>query len=309
MKQRTIEVAPADKGAPPLKQGLEWQGHAGEVTGRRALLVDSAVKAFLIALVTALALIYLLPMYWLFITSIKFPTSLYEPVPELIPDRLSLLSWQRIISHPLMGRWFLNSGIVAIGATAGTIAVASIAGYVFAKMEFPGKRPLFWLVLLTLMLPGQATIVPMYALMLRLGWVDTFWPLIIPAFGDAFAIFLMKQFMQTLPSSLIDAARIDGTSEWKIFWRIVLPLAKPGLAVLTIFTFVSHWNSFLWPLLMLRQNEMYTLQVGLASMRSSMGNMQLLMAAAAFTAIPMVVVFALFQRYFLEGLTIGAMKG
>lgn len=287
----------------------EGQIPSRERVGRRALLMDSLLKAGLIGLITILALIYLLPMYWLFVTSIKFPDSLYELTPDLFPQRLSFLSWQRIFAHPLIGQWFLNSVLVSVAATAGVIVVAALAGYVFAKMEFPGKRPLFWLVLLTLMLPGQATLVPMYALMIRLGWLDTFWPLIIPAFGDAFAVFLMKQFMQTLPSSLIDAARMDACSEWKIFWRIVLPLARPGLAVLTIFTFVGHWNSFLWPLLMLRHNDMYTLQVGLASMRSSMGNMQLLMAAAAFTAIPMILVFALFQRYFLEGLTIGALKG
>lgn len=286
----------------PQSQRREW-------LGRRELVMDSLLKGALIVIVSVLALIYLLPMYWLFVTSIKFPDSLYELTPDLLPDRLSFLSWQRIFAHPLIGPWFINSMIVSVAATVGVVAVSSLAGYVFAKMEFPGKRPLFWLVLLTLMLPGQATIVPMYALMLRLGWLDTFWPLIIPAFGDAFAVFLMKQFMQTLPSSLIDAARMDGSSEWKIFWRIVLPLARPGLAVLTIFTFVGHWNSFLWPLLMLRHNDMYTLQVGLASMRSSMGNMQLLMAAAAFTAIPMILIFILFQRYFLEGLTIGALKG
>lgn len=282
---------------------------ASERLGRRALLTDSLTKGVLIVIVTLLALIYLLPMYWLFITSIKFPDRLYEMTPTLIPDRLSFLSWGRIFAHPLISQWFINSLLVSIAATAGAVTVAALAGYVFAKMEFPGKRPLFWLVLLTLMLPGQATIVPMYALMLRLNWLDTFWPLVVPAFGDAFAVFLMKQFMQTLPSSLIDAARMDGCAEWKIFWRIVLPLARPGLAVLTIFTFVGHWNSFLWPLLMLRHQDMYTLQVGLASMRSSLGNMQLLMAAAAFTAIPMILVFALFQRYFLEGLTIGALKG
>ncbi len=301
MDQSKIAEGVIDSGLP--------QSQRQERLGQRDLLMDSILKGVLIVIVSVLALIYLLPMYWLFITSIKFPDSLYELTPDLFPKRLSFLSWQRIFAHPLIGQWFVNTILVSVAATAGVVGVSALAGYVFAKMEFPGKRPLFWLVLLTLMLPGQATLVPMYALMLRLGWLDSFWPLIVPSFGDAFAVFLMKQFMQTLPSSLIDAARMDGSSEWKIFWRIVLPLARPGLAVLTIFTFVGHWNSFLWPLLMLRHNDMYTLQVGLASMRSSLGNMQLLMAAAAFTAIPMVLVFILFQRYFLEGLTIGALKG
>jgi multiple sugar transport system permease protein len=149
----------------------------------------------------------------------------------------------------------------------------------------------------------------MYVLMLRLGWLDTFWPLIVPFFADAFGLFMMKQYMQTLPTSLIDAARLDGCSEFKIFRRIVLPLSKSGLAVLSLFTFVGHWNSFLWPLLMLRKNDMQTLQVGLASMRQSSFDVQLVMASAAFAAIPPIAIFLLLQRHFREGLTVGALKG
>lgn len=280
-----------------------------EVLGRRDLAIDKLVKIGLLLLVTVLAVLYLIPLYWLFVTSIKVPGSLYEGIPDVLPRNISLLSWRRILDHPFVPKWFMNSLLVSTLATAGTLLVASIAGYVFAKMEFPGRRLLFWLILLTMMLPGQATLVPMYVLMLRLGWIDTYWPLIVPTFADAFAIFLMKQYIQTLPSSLIAAARLDGCSEFKIFWRIVLPLCKSGLAVLTIFTFVGHWNSFLWPLLMVRRTEMQTLQVGLASLRQSSFDMQLLMASAAFAALPTIIVFLIFQRFFLEGLNVGALKG
>lgn len=283
-----------------------WQR---EMLNRRDLALDTSVKIGLVVLVTVLAVLYLAPLYWLFVTSIKVPDALYESVPSIFPNKVSLLSWRRIFDHPFVPRWFWNSLVVSTIATAGTLVVASVAGYVFAKMNFPLRRPLFWLILLTMMLPGQATLVPMYVLMLRLNWIDTYWPLIVPSFADAFAVFLMKQYIQTLPSSLISAARLDACSEFKIFWKIVLPLCKSGLAVLTIFTFVGHWNSFLWPLLMVRRTEMQTLQVGLASLRQNSFDMQFLMASAAFAALPTIIVFLIFQRYFLEGLNVGAMKG
>lgn len=280
-----------------------------DVRGRSDLVRDALLQGFFIVLVSLLALLTLLPLYWMFATSIKMPETVGQLVPDLIPSELSFLSWRRIFEHPMLVRWFLNTTIVAGTATAATVLVSALAGYVFAKMTFPGRRLFFWLVLLTMMLPSQASLVPSYALMLRLDWIDTFWPLIIPSLGSAYGVFLLKQYMQRLPSSLVDAARLDGCSELKIFWRIILPLAKPGLAVLTIFTFVGHWNSFIGPLLYLRRPELYTLQVGLADMRASVLDMQFVMAAAGFTAIPMIVVFLIFQRYFMHGLTIGGVKG
>lgn len=277
---------------------------------QRDLILDNAVRIALLLLVTVLAILYLIPIYWLFVTSIKLPTTLYSPLPDFFPKEISFLSWRRVLMHPLVPRWFLNSLLVSGSVTVGSLTFSALTGYVFAKLRFPGRNLIFWAVLLTMMLPGQATIVPMYAMMVRLGWLDTYWPLIMPSLAGAFGVFLMKQFMQTIPSSLIDAARMDACSEFKIFWRVVLPLAKSGLAVLTIFVFVGQWNDFLWPLLILRQQNMQTLQVGLASLRfATFMDPQLLMASAAFAAVPTIIVFIFFQRYFLEGLTIGALKG
>ena len=242
------------------------------------------------------AVLIFLPFWWMLVTSFKPANLVFEYPPEFIPF------------NPTLN----NSIIVAAVVTFGNLMVASWAGYALAKMDFPGRRTLFVALIVTMMIPGHVTLIPLYSLVLRMGWIDTYAALTIPWIGQVFGIFLMKQFMQTLPSSLIDAARIDACSEWRIFWKIILPLAMPGIAVLGIFIFMANWNSFIWPLVIMESREMTTIQVGLTLIRyQNVGflDYSLLMATAVVAAVPMVIVFVLFQRYFLTGLRLGALKG
>jgi multiple sugar transport system permease protein len=174
-----------------------------------------------------------------------------------------------------------------------------------------GRELLFWMLLTVVMIPTFVTTIPLFRLMLTFNWIDTYWAQIVPGItGGTYAIFLMRQYMKTLPNELGENARLDGAGEFRVFWQIYLPLAKPGLAVLGIFTFVGNWNEFLWPLLVTNQPEMRTLPVGLATLQGQRStDYGLLMAGATFSALPMVAVFFLFQRYFLQGITIGAVKG
>jgi multiple sugar transport system permease protein len=260
------------------------------------------------------AVLIFLPFWWMLVTSFKPANLVFEYPPEFIPFNPTLNNYERTLGYQggVVGTWMLNSIIVAAVVTFGNLMVASWAGYALAKMDFPGRRTLFVALIVTMMIPGHVTLIPLYSLVLRMGWIDTYAALTIPWIGQVFGIFLMKQFMQTLPSSLIDAARIDACSEWRIFWKIILPLAMPGIAVLGIFIFMANWNSFIWPLVIMESREMTTIQVGLTLIRyQNVGflDYSLLMATAVVAAVPMVIVFVLFQRYFLTGLRLGALKG
>jgi multiple sugar transport system permease protein len=244
------------------------------------------------------------------VTAIQEPTLVVKLPPEWFPKNPSAANFRDLLARPLLGRWTLNSVIVAVTVTAAQLFVAALAGYAFAKKSFAGRNLLFWLYVGSMMVPGQVTLIPRYILMSKIGFVNTYYGLILPAIAAPFGVFLMKQFMQTLPGEIIDAGRIDGASEFGIFTLIVAPLAKPALAVLGIFTFVGEWNDFLWPLVITNSSEMRTLQVGLAMLQEEVPMaFGLLMAGATYAAIPITLVFLLFQRYFLKGLTVGAFKG
>ena len=202
-----------------------------------------------------------------------------------------------------------RAALYAVLVTAGNLVFCSALGYALAKLRFPGRRLLFGIVLITLTIPLYVIVVPLYKMMVDLGWLNTYAGLILPALVGPTSLFLMKQFMSTIPSSLIDAARIDACPEWRIFLRVVLPLARPGLAVLAIFTFMGYWNSFFWPLIVTQTSEMRVLTVGLTTVRYGPFDYGSLMAGSVIAAAPMFVVFLLFQRYFLRGLTVGAVKG
>lgn len=264
----------------------------------------------------AFAILTVLPFVWMITTSFK-PTSLiFEFPPQWIPTEPTLNNYQRLFRYDnaIVFKWFRNSVIIAVVVTGVSLVVDTWAGYALAKMRFPGNKVIFWAILASMMIPGQVTLIPLYRMVYYFGWLNSYTAFIVPAIGQAFGIFLMKQYIQTLPSSLIDAARIDGCSEWRIFWKIVLPLAMPGVAVLGIFLFMGNWNSFVWPLIVTQSQEMTTIQVGLANVRftglaGGQVDYPILMAGAVIAALPMVIVFTLFQRYFLTGLTIGALKG
>jgi multiple sugar transport system permease protein len=266
---------------------------------------DSIVYAVLIAFAFAT----LLPLVWLISTAFKPNALVMQMPPKLIPNPLTLHNFVAFFHQMNVWRWILNSVVVVTLVTCGHVLFYSMAGYVFAKMNFPGRRLLFWIVLATLTIPLQVIVVPLYKMMVDLAWVNTYWGLIVPSLVGPASLFLMKQFMSTLPSSLIDAARVDACSEWRIFWKIVVPLAKPGIAVMGIFTFMGFWNSFFWPLVVTQTREMRTLTVGLTMVRYAQFDYGTLMAGSVVAAVPMFIVFLAFQKYFLRGLTIGAVKG
>ncbi len=264
----------------------------------------------ILVVLIVLSLAALVPLYWMFATSLTPSAMTVRFPPELIPTDPTLDNYRAVLRQPNFWRWVTNSTIQAISVTAVIVATASMAGYALAKLPFRGSRLLFWLFILSMMLPFEAILVPLFLVVTRLGMVDTYAGLLLPLMAAPFAIFLMKQFIQTLPTELIDAARVDGASEPRIFLDVVVPLVRPGLAFLGIITFVAQWNLFVWPLVVTRSSEMRTLQVGLVLIREQEPLFfGLQMAAAVMAAIPVVVVFFAFQRYFLRGVTVGALKG
>lgn len=281
------------------------RGWRESTPGERVLLVF----AYLIA--TFWAIVSLFPLYWMVTTALKPPSIAMVLPPEWIPTSVSLNNFREAFVNNPVWRWTLNSLIVAVAVTAFQIVFATMAGYGFAKKQFPGRETLFWLYVASMMIPPFALVIPLFRLMAEYGLVNTYWGLIAPGLSAPFGVFLMRQFVQTLPSDLFDAARIDGGGELRVFWDVVLPLSKPGIAVLGIFVFMGQWTAFLWPLIVTSTNEMRTLQVGFALLanRELRVNFGALMAAATYMALPMLVVFFAFQRYFLRGVTIGGIKG
>lgn len=256
------------------------------------------------------AVIALLPLYWMVVTALQQPTLTVSFPPEWFPSNPTFLNFQRFFGRPHVLTWTTNSLIVALAVTGIQIFTCAMAGYAFAKKKFPGGNFLFYLYIASMMIPGQVTLVPLFLIMSRLNLLDTYAGLVLPGIAGPFGVFLMKQFISTLPTDLIEAATIDGCGEWLTFMKVILPLAKPGLAVLGIFTFMGQWNQFLWPLIITNSSSMRTLPVGLALLQEELPMQYgLLMAGATYAAIPMIIIFLMFQKYFLRGITVGALKG
>jgi len=269
-----------------------------------------AIRAGLYVPLVLIACLALLPLYWLLTGSVKPPETLLKMPPDFVPTGFTLEHFRRLFGLSQAGWWLFNSIVTAGVTTVGCVVFCSMAGYGFAKLEFPGRRLLFWLCLSTMMVPAQVTVIPLFLMMRDLGLINTYLGLVLPTLVTAFGIFLMKQFIQSIPTSLIEAARIDGCGELMIFWRIIFPISKPAVALLAILTFTSGWNNFLWPLLIAVDDDMWTLPVGLASLNDNFFvDYGLTMAGATLAALPMIVLFLALQRYFLKGLTVGSVKG
>jgi len=223
--------------------------------------------------------------------------------------RFTFVNYVDVLVSGFFGRYFLNSVLITLVVVLGNLLFSSMVGYAFARKEFPGKEFLFLLILGNIMIPAQVLMVPIFILMKHLHWLNTYWALTVPALAAPFNIFFMRQYISALPSSLEDAARIDGAGEFQIFFKIVLPLSKPALAVVGINTFMGSWNTFLYPFLLTNTPEMRTLPVGLALYKSLMGvDWVRLMAASSITALPVILTFLFFQRYIIEGLTASAVR-
>lgn len=261
--------------------------------------------------------IYLLPMYWMFTGSFKLQKGILQVPPEWFPSLPSLGNWELLFSARSISpwRWLANSVIVSVGVMVLSVALSALTGYVFGKKKFIGSRVLFFLILATMMLPSQITLVPLYLVVRELGLYNTYAGMILPMIASPFGVFLMRQFMQSIPDELLNAAQMDGASEFGLFTRIVVPLAAPALAALGILTFFGAWNNFMWQLLMAKDTTMMTLPVGVSYIalvpigERAIVDIGLLMAGGTFGAIPMIILFILFQRFFVRGIMLGAIKG
>jgi multiple sugar transport system permease protein len=273
-------------------------------------------KVFLIIgliVLTIWAIFSLFPLYWMVITALKPSVAIMVAPPELIPRQITLRNFTVMFNSGIW-RWTLNSFIVSGSVTLLQLLFSSMAGYAFAKKRFPGRNIIFWLYISSMMIPIYAIVVPLYRMMAGLKLLDTYYALILPGLAAPFGTFLMRQYIQSLPSELLDAARIDGCNEWGVYRRVILPLSKPGLAVLGIFVFNSQWADFFWPLIVTNSANMRVLTVGLTSFQlfeagSGLRDYGLLMAGATWAAIPTAIIFFFLQRYFLKGITLGALKG
>lgn len=257
------------------------------------------------------SLITVLPFFWLITTALKGPTdAVFSLPPQWLPGEPTLRNFARVWEQLQLWRFFINSLAVAVSTVLLNVTVSALAAYPLAKMRFAGREPIFYLLLATLIVPAELTYIPSYILAVQVfQYYDTLWALIFPNVFSAFNIFLLRQAFQTVPNDLIDAARIDGASELRIWWGVLLPTVRPSLATAAVFTAVTSWNALLWPSLMLRSRELYTLPVGLTLLRGMFSSDFRLIAAGAILAIiPMLITFVFAQRYFVSGLG-GAVKG
>jgi len=264
------------------------------------------------------ALLALAPLYWMISGSFKLQSDAMQTPPEWFPEDPTLENYRHLFGaeslwtgrRPAL-RWMCNSLLVAVSIAAGAVMTSALAGYALGKQRFPGRRIVFWLVVATMMLPRQVALVPLYLLTVRMGWMDSYTGLIAPYLCFPFGIFLMRQFMNQLPDEILAAARIDGASEWGVYWHVVLPMSRPALGAVAIFSFMGAWNEYLWQLIVTNRPEMYTLPVGVSKLVSTLTSFDLglAMAGATVAFVPMLAVFAMFQRYFVKGVSVGALKG
>jgi multiple sugar transport system permease protein len=288
--------------------------------------------ALLYLIVVPGAILFVAPFAWLLSSSFKPIGDIFSWPPQWIPEHPTTANYKLFLglgpqdarSAEFIGRWFINSAFVATSITVLQLFFNSLAAYAFAKRRFPGRNAIFVLFLATMMIPGQVTLIPSYLVLKSIplfggndilghgghGWLDSYYGLIMPGAVSAFGIFLIRQYMLTIPDEYLDAARIDGASEFKIYWKVVVPLAKPALAATAIFTFIYAWEDFFWPLIIITSPDHYTVPLGLALyVVRNRTSWDIVMAGSVLATLPMIFIFAVFQRYFIRGLAITGLKG
>lgn len=264
-----------------------------------------AFYAFMLASVA----ITLFPFLWMLSTSVKSPDEIFTQAPTIIPRHWTWRHYRHLFATLDMTRHAFNSAVYAFGTTLLSLLFNSMAAFAFAKLRFPGREKLFTLLLATMMVPGQVTMMPVFLILKHLHLLNTYTGLILPGAATVFAIFMLRQFMIEIPEEILEAARIDGCSEAMIFFRIVLPLCRPVLATLAIFTFIGAWNEFLWPLIIMLKADHFTLPVALATLNGQFQvDWGLLMAGSVIVVIPAIAVFLLAQKHYIEGIAAGAVK-
>ena len=271
---------------------------------------DRVAKGVLYAVLIIGLLVVVGPFLWMLLASVKPEAEIRAVPPTWWPHTLTLDNFRSLFTRLDFPLYFFNSTLVAAVITAGNLVFCSLLGYALAKLRFAGRRPLFLVVLGMLMVPGMVTFVPQFVLVSNLGLANSYAGLVLPFLAGPFGVFLMRQFLQSIPDDLIEAARIDGAGEFRIFWRVVLPLCRPTLATLGILTFLSSWNNFLWPLVVATTEDKYTLPVALAlySVGQNRTDFGLLLAGAVVVVLPVLIVFLFLQRHFLRGIATTGLK-
>jgi len=283
---------------------------AGRSHGSTYRIARLASGSLIYALLFAGAVLMLLPFWWMLVTSVRLPEEVYSFPPDFWPQVWHWENYVEVVKAAPFAAFFKNTLIVASVVTAGNLLLSAMAGYAFARLEFRGRDVVFWLFLASMMIPGQVTMIPVFVLMAKLGWIDTYYGLTVPGLVGAYGVFLTRQYFLGLPKDLENAARLEGASEWQIFWHIALPLAKPVLTVLGVFTFMGAWTDFLWPLLMTNSMHMRTLEVGLSVFKTQYTvNWPLQMAASMLIQLPIIALFIATQRHFTKGIVLTGMKG
>jgi multiple sugar transport system permease protein len=270
---------------------------------------DVAQRLLAYTALLLLAAVTMLPLLWMVAASLMPAGEATALPPHLVPRVVSLEHYVALFSRLNLSRTFANSALVAGAVTAISLLINSLAGYAFAKLRFAGRDRIFRLLLAGLVIPAQVAMLPLFLMLRELGAIDTYWGVIIPGMASIFGIFLVRQYALAIPQSLLDAARIDGASELRIYWSIVVPFCTPVLVTLAIFTFMGTWNDFLWPLIVLTGQDRQTLPVALANLAGEhVQDVELMMAGAVLTVLPIMIMFLALQRYYIEGIVSGSVK-
>lgn len=279
--------------------------------------IPAIVRFLSYAICVFLAIVFSVPTYWALTSSFKTVAEIQQLPPVWIPETWHWENYTRVWELVPFGRFFLNTAFVTLAAGIGQVITAALVGYGFARFRFRGREVLFLLILGTIMFPTELTIIPTFIMFKEIGWIDTFWPLIVPYWfgGGAFFIFLFRQFFRTIPEELLEAARLDGAGYWRVFWQMVAPLSKPAFASAAIISFLSHWNDFFNPLIFLSSPEKFTLSLGIQAFATGGVGLtpeprdHLLMASTVMMTLPVVLIFFFGQRYFIQGIATSGLKG
>jgi multiple sugar transport system permease protein len=272
----------------------------------RAAPRDPWLPAIYLGLIAG-AVVVAFPFFWMLSTALKPANEIFDL--RVFPAHPTLDNYAQVLTRTQFPRWFGNSLLVAVATTLSVGFFDSLVGYTLAKLRFPGRALIFVAILATLMIPTEMLVIPWYILSSARGWINTYWGIMFPGMISAFGIFLIRQFMTGVPDELLDAGRIDGVSEFGLYWRIALPQVRPAVAALAIFTFLGNWNAFLWPLIVIQSPGMRTLPVGIALFSGEAGAaFHLVMAASALAVVPVLLVFALLQRQIIEGVVLTGLK-
>jgi multiple sugar transport system permease protein len=297
----SVVVAPPSQGVQPSKRRR----------GVRTGLVGTITTLVLYGIMAVFGITFLFPFLWMLSTSLKVPEQIFAQPPVWIPDPVVVENYKNAVTTVPFMRYLTNTLIITLVPTAAATASSAMVAYSFARLEWKGRSAFFAILLATMMLPGQVTMIPIFVIFHKIGWVNSFKPLVVPSFfGSAFYIFLLRQFFMSIPKEMDEAAIMDGASPPIIWWRVILPLAGPALAAVAIFSFIGHWNDFLAPLIYLQRAAKWPLSLGLIGFRQQyVAKWELIMAYSTLVMLPCLAVFFFFQRYFIQGITLTGIKG